>query len=159
MKNINPLNIILLPLFLCMLMTGCDSRSIYDKFKDTPEGIWDRTQLFKFDVEIEDTAAIYNVFINLRHTGDYKYSNVYMFLNTVFPDKKVSRDTVDCVLADDKGKWMGKGLGDIKDNQFLLKRNVRLRQKGIYTFEFEQAMRVEKLEGIKSVGIRIETAE
>ena len=159
MKFYKPIKNFAFLLIPMSFITGCDGDRVYDKFKDIPDGLWNRTEFIKFDVEIDDTTAVYNVFINLRHTGNYKFSNVYFFLSTIYPDKKISRDTVDCLLADEKGKWLGKGLGDLKDNQFMLKRNVYFRQKGIYTFEFEQAMRVDKLEGIESIGIRIEKSK
>lgn len=110
----------------------------------------------KFDVLIDDTLSFNDVYINIRNSGDYKYSNIYLFMSTIYPNQKISVDTIECILANKEGKWLGKGLGDIKDNQMLLKKNVRFHQSGIYTFEFKQAMRIDDLEGIKSIGIRIE---
>lgn len=138
------------------LFFSCDPDRVYDKSKDIENASWNKDEHVKFDVQIEDTVSYNNVFINLRNSGDYKFSNVYIFLTTIYPDNKISVDTVECTIADENGKWLGKGLGDIKDNQMLLKKGVRFHQKGIYTFEFEQAMRTDDLEGIKSVGIRIE---
>ena len=147
-----------LVVFSCLAMTfvSCDPDRVYDKFKDIDGGIWNRTETIKFDVQIDDTVSYNTVFVNTRNSGDYAFSNLYIFMNTIYPDKKVSRDTIDCVLANDEGKWLGKGLGDKKDCQFLLKKGVRFHKKGIYTFEMEQAMRVDKLKGIESIGIRIE---
>ncbi|MGD0712211.1 MAG: gliding motility lipoprotein GldH [Bacteroidales bacterium] len=150
---------ILLLLVTCIAFYSCDPKRIYDKFKDIKNGTWDRTETIKFEVTIDDTLSYNNIFINIRNSGSYKFSNLYLFLNTVYPNRKISLDTVDCLLADNKGKWLGKGLGDLKDCKYLLKKGVRFHKKGIYTFEFEQAMRVEKLEGIKSIGIRIEKME
>lgn len=139
----------------CMLLS-CDPSRVYDKFKDIDDAKWNVNEHVKFDVQIDDTVSYNNVYINIRNSGDYKYCNLYMFISTIYPDHKVSVDTVECILADGEGKWLGKGLGDIKDNQLLLKKALRFHQTGIYSFEFEQAMRVDDLEGIKSIGIRIE---
>jgi gliding motility-associated lipoprotein GldH len=65
---------------------------------------------------------------------------------------------VQIILADERGKWLGKGLGDIWDYQQLYKENVRFAQKGEYIFEYEQAMRLEKLPFILDVGLRVEKA-
>ena len=145
--------------FFALIVVSCDSNRVYDKFKDIKDGAWFRKENVKFDVQINDTASYNIVYINTRNSGDYKFSNLYLFINTIYPDRKMSRDTVDCLLADDKGKWLGKGLGDLKDCKYLLKKGVRFHQQGIYTFEVEQAMRVDKLEGIESIGIRIEKME
>ena len=150
------IDFILVLFFLSIVFSSCDPKRIYDKFKDIKDGIWDRTEPIKFEVAINDTLSYNNVFVDIRNSGNYKFSNLYLFLSTIYPNQKISRDTVDCLLADNKGKWLGKGLGDLNDCRYLLKKGLRFHQKGIYTFEFEQAMRVEKLEGIKSMGIRIE---
>jgi gliding motility-associated lipoprotein GldH len=141
---------------IAVFLSACDSSRVFDKFKDIKDGLWNHLETVKFDVPLDDSVSYHKVFINVRNRGDYKFSNLFMFLKTTYPDGKISRDTIDCLLADDKGKWLGKGLGDLKDCQYLLKKGVRFHQKGVYTFEFEQAMRVEKLEGIESIGIRIE---
>jgi len=141
---------------LLILFVSCDSQRVYDKYKDIKDGVWDKTETQKFDIEINDTLDYYNVFVNIRNVGNYRFCNLYLFINTIYPDSKISRDTIDCLLADNKGKWLGKGLGDLKDCRYLIKKGVRFMKKGIYTFEFEQAMRVDKLEGIKSIGVRIE---
>jgi len=146
-------------IIIAMSMISCDRSRVFDKFKDVKDGIWNSTEKVKFDVDIDDSVSYHKVFVNVRNSGDYKFSNLYLFLSTVYPDGKISRDTIDCILANDKGKWLGKGLGDKKDCQFLLKKGVRFHQKGIYSFEIEQGMRVEKLEGIESVGLRIEKME
>ena len=69
-----------------------------------------------------------------------------------------ARDTIECILADNSGKWLGEGSGDIWDNQILFKKGVRFRKTGTYRFTLEQAMRVENLPLIMDVGMRIEKA-
>jgi gliding motility-associated lipoprotein GldH len=86
-------------------------------------------------------------------------SNLYMFITTTAPSGHSIVDTVEVVLADDKGKWLGSGLGDIWDLQQPYKQNVRFAQRGSYSFEFEQAMRVERLPFILDVGLRVEKAD
>jgi gliding motility-associated lipoprotein GldH len=141
---------------IAFVLSSCDRDRVYDKFKDIKDGVWNRAAIIKFDVQIDDTISYNNVFINVRNKGNYRFSNIYFFIKTIYPDKRISIDTIDCLLADDKGKWLGKGLGDLKDDRFLIKKYLRFLQKGIYTFEFQQAMRIDNLEGIKSIGIRIE---
>ncbi len=87
---------------------------------------------------------------------NYPFANIYMFLDTRFPDGRIARDTVECQLADYDGRWLGKGSGSIKSNRFLFQKAVRFRQKGNYAFTFEQAMRTSELKGIRDVGLEIE---
>jgi gliding motility-associated lipoprotein GldH len=69
----------------------------------------------------------------------------------------IDRDTVEIMLATPEGKWMGKGLGDLWDNQILFKRNVTFPEPGEYKFEITHAMRANPLTGILDGGMRIET--
>lgn len=146
----------------CFLLLGsfflfsCDSNRIFEKNHEIPGNNWAADQKIKFEVDITDTVSGNHVFINLRHAGNYSYSNLFLFINTTFPDGKTTKDTAECILADDKGKWFGKGIGDMWEARILFKRNVRFSQSGTYVFEYEQAMRIDKLPGIMDVGLRIE---
>ena len=92
----------------------------------------------------------------MRNTTDYPYSNLYVFLKTFYPKGQISVDTLECFLAEADGKWLGKRRGSMVDHRILLQRTFRFVQSGTYSFEFEQAMRVNPLPGIRNFGIRIE---
>jgi gliding motility-associated lipoprotein GldH len=141
---------------LFILLSSCDSKRVYEQNVDIPENIWDKDKPVYFDVPITDTVSLHNVYINIRNASGYGYSNIYLFLDTKYPNNTISRDTIECVLADPSGKWLGDGSGDIWDNQILFKKNVRFRQTGTYKFRYEQAMRMPKLPMIMDVGLRIE---
>jgi gliding motility-associated lipoprotein GldH len=135
---------------------ACDKNSVYNENKTIEKGIWNNKNKIKFEINIKDTVSFNNVYINIRNAGAYSFSNLFLFVNTIFPDKKFARDTVECILADANGKWLGNGLGDIWDNQILFKKGVRFPMSGTYIIELEQAMRVENLPFIMDVGIKIE---
>lgn len=141
------------------LMTSCNSKTIFDHTKTIPDGVWNEYNKLVFEVPVEDTLNTYDFYLNLRHSVDYRYANIYFFIRSEFPGGRKAVDTLDCILADKQGKWYGKGLSDVKDNQILLRRGLRFPEKGTYTFTIEQAMREKDLKGIKDVGIRIIKAE
>ncbi|MCC6253121.1 MAG: gliding motility lipoprotein GldH [Bacteroidia bacterium] len=148
--------IILAFIVLVSLLISCDSKRVYEENIDIPDYIWDVNNPVYFDVQIDDTVSLHNIYINIRNASGYGYSNIYLFLDTKYPDNTISRDTIECILADPSGKWLGNGSGDIWDNQILFKKNVRFKQKGKYNFRYEQAMRTPKLPMIMDVGLRIE---
>ena len=82
--------------------------------------------------------------------------NLFLFVTTTSPNGSTLRDTFECYLADERGKWTGSGWGDIYDNQFIYKGNIRFPVSGVYTFEYVQAMRTDKLDYISDIGLRIE---
>jgi len=146
---------VLLPIF-AIIFISCDSKRFFEENQRIEKGIWDNHNKVRFVVAIKDTVSAYNFFLNVRNDADYPFSNLYFFIRTILPDGSISRDTVECRLADDYGKWLGSGMGSIKFNRFFFQQDVHLRQQGIYVFEFEQAMRIKELKGIRDVGLRIE---
>jgi len=147
-------------LVLCVLFfSSCDNNRIFEQNQEIPESGWDKKNVVKFDVDIKDPATAAHFYVNVRNAEGYPYGNIFLFIKTVFPNGKFSNDTLECVLADEKGKWLGTGVGDLYDNQIPFKRNVRFPQAGIYRFEIQQGMRPESVPLILDVGLRIEKAE
>lgn len=139
-----------------LVMQSCDAKRFYEENKRIEKSTWNSNEKAKFIVDIIDIQRPYTFYINLRNSTDYPYSNIYLFLKTVFPDGKTARDTIECQLADYNGKWRGSGISNVKFNRFLFQQGIRFPQKGQYVFEVEQAMRVPELKGISDIGIRIE---
>lgn len=150
-----------LPVTLILILMGilgaCDRNRFYDRTLALPEEGWHKDSVAVFSISVEDTNRLYDFYITLRNTDDYEFRNFYLFLITKLPNSHVTRDTLELILADKKGKWMGKGFGAVKDNQILIRENLKFPISGDYRFGIEQAMRKEKLKGITDIGIRIET--
>jgi gliding motility-associated lipoprotein GldH len=154
MKNF----IFFLSLLILLLSSACTSPAFFDETKATPKE-WSSKEKISFNVDVNDTLSAFNFFIQVRNTVDYSYSNVYFFVQTYFPDGRFARDTLNIWLANPEGKWLGKGYGSYRDREILFKQKGRFPMKGVYRFEFEQAMYNDKLTGIESIGIRIEYEE
>lgn len=154
----HPLPTVVLPAMLAILslLFGCREEPFHTKSKPISQQAWPAEETKSYGFQIEDTTALYNFMISLRITTDYEFSNLYLFMNTIYPDQSASRDTIELILARPDGQWLGKGTGRYRDNLFLFKRNVILPQKGNYRLEFVQAMRHDTLYGLDELGIRIE---
>ncbi len=144
---------------LCLSLVACDSKRVFEDNTDIPDYSWDVKNKIAFDVNIEDTASLYNLYVNVRHASHYQYANLYLFVNITFPNGKTRMDTVECVLADASGQWKGDGMGDIWDDQILWMPKVKFPLAGKYKFEYEHAMRTEQLPFVMDVGLRVEKAE
>lgn len=143
----------LILLLLCCL--SCDRNRYFDQTLNIEDEGWHKDYAAVFEVEVTDTISLFDFYINLRNTVDYKYSNFYLFLNTRLPDGMTARDTIELILADRSGRWLGKGFGKYRDNQLLVRRGLQFPMAGKYVFEIEHAMRDTLLTGIGSAGIRI----
>ncbi len=142
-----------------LALTACDNNRVFEENKPIAGNSWKATDAVEFTTTINDTESPMNVYINIRNTSDYAFSNIYLFLTTTFPDGKEAKDTLNCMLADNRGKWLGTGAGDLWNNQILLKRGVSFDKKGTYKFKLEHAMRTDPLPNITDIGFRIEKAE
>jgi gliding motility-associated lipoprotein GldH len=150
---------LILFLFSILFFSSCDNSRIFEKNTAIPEVGWSSKNVIKFDVDIANPNAPTNFYVNVRNAAGYPYSNLFLFIKTTFPNGKMSKDTLECILANDKGKWLGSGMGDIFDNQIPFKRNVRFPQEGKYTFEIQHGMRMDTIPLIMDVGLRIEKSK
>lgn len=132
---------------------------VYSKYETLPEEGWATEHKLSYQLDMKDTNTLHHVFLTIRHADAYPYRNLFVFLTTSYPDGKKTTDTLECLLANDKGQWLGDGAGDIWDVKKLLKKNVRFPQSGHYTFTFEQGMRINPLPLIMDFGMIVEKAE
>lgn len=134
----------------------CDSARIVDENVEILNSAWaiEDKKSFSFDISKLDT--LYDVSVNLRHTSKYAYRNIYLFVEMTSPSEKYFVDTVEIMLSDPKGKWTGKGIGNIWQNQVKLLEGVKMLETGTYNVSVTQGMRHDTLFEITDVGIRVE---
>ncbi|MBL0045437.1 MAG: gliding motility lipoprotein GldH [Flavobacteriales bacterium] len=153
----------LLILPVAILFGGCAKDVVFQEDAQTPSGVWERGWNPAFAFDIADTITAHDVYLDVRHTGDYPFSNLYTFVKLTGPSGESLTDTVECTLADASGRWYGKGLGFISSDRFqahvLYKLRNRFPRKGRYTITLEQAMRTEKLQGVIDVGVSVERSK
>ncbi len=148
---------LLLPVVSFLLMlSACGNQTVFQTSEAIPEAAWKANHLIRFEVEINDTVPLHELYLLLRNTTDYPYNNLFLFVDIEFPDKRMLRDTLECILADRGGEWTGKGFGKIRSNRFLFRDDVWFPQKGTYHFRIQHGMREEVLHGIADVGLQID---
>jgi gliding motility-associated lipoprotein GldH len=147
-------------LFIIVIVAlyACDNRRVYEQNYSMKNEAWSRDSVLIFSVNMDDTINQYHIVFNNRITGQYPYCNMYLFITTLMPNHNQRVDTLECFLADEKGKWLGKGFGNVWSNKIYFKRNVVFPYKGTYTFYVEQAMRADELPHVLDAGLRIEKA-
>ncbi|MGP8216959.1 MAG: gliding motility lipoprotein GldH [Bacteroidia bacterium] len=143
---------------IAIIFCSCNKGVMYQKYISIPDNTWLANKPVTFTVSVDDTINYYNVFVNIRNADDYDFGNLYLFVDITAPNRVTERDTMNCILADNAGRWLGNGLGDIWDNKIWFKKNARF-HKGEYKFTYTQAMRVDTLQQIMDVGLRIEKAQ
>jgi gliding motility-associated lipoprotein GldH len=143
---------------LLLMLLSCDKTRVFEQNIKIPGSVWNKENIVHFKVNISDTVSAHNIYINIRNGSKYSYSNIFLFISTHAPNGVSVRDTFEITLADARGKWLGKGIGNVFGNQVLYLKNVKFPYRGIYIFDIEQAMWNTKLAHVIDVGLRIEKA-
>lgn len=141
---------------IMLLIVACSNERLYDESIVIPDAQWDNKNIPYFDVTVDDTLTDYAFYLNIRHLENYRYSNLFIFMHTEFPNGNMTHDTIECTLAYPDGRWMGKGSGNMRSAKILLNPVLRFPLKGNYHFEIEQAMREDELRGIADIGLCFE---
>lgn len=144
---------------ILIVVYSCNTDVVHRETKDIPDSEWNKNNILSYNFTIQDTLQPYNVYLNVRNSSKYQFRNLYLFVETTSPRGNTVRDTFECILADEKGRWYGKGWGDIYENKVPYKQFIRFPVKGTYGIEVQQAMRRDNLKHITDIGIVIEEAK
>lgn len=145
-------------LLFCLLW-NCKPSADMAENQDIPNARWDMAKPLRFEYQCNDTLNYKDILFTIRHTGQYPYSNIFLFVTTLAPNGSKQKDTVEFMLANTRGKWFGSGIGDVYSLQLIFRRNIRFGQKGRYIFYIHHGMREKELNGITDFGILIKNSE
>lgn len=153
----NTIHRFLLWCFLFIAVLACNNFSVFSDYKTIQNASWHKDSVLTFQVPVSDTLQNHNLFISVRNDINYKYSNLWLFVEINQPgENKAVIDTFEITLADERGKWLGEGFGGVKNYESLYKTNVYFPASGKYEINIKQGMRGERLKGITEIGLRVE---
>ena len=96
-------------IFIGVAVLSCNKKDIYFSYKTVSASGWNKDSLLTYNVAIRDKTLPYNLYINVRHHGNYPYQNLWLFLENKDMKGMIQKDTIECFLADEFGKWLGTG--------------------------------------------------
>jgi gliding motility-associated lipoprotein GldH len=158
MNFIKKLSFFLVP---CVFyLASCTTVDLYEKTVSMPDHEWHSSNRPTFEFQITDTVSYYNVFLVLRHTEKYKFTNIYVNLYVKGPGQdsaiKIQRDLP---LATAEKGWLATGIDDIYEHRILLTTEKQTFKAGLYSFTLEQIMREDPLENVLDAGLRVEKTQ
>ena len=138
-----------------MGMYGCTTNNIIDTNEDMPQRNWSYVKKISAVAGIKEPAKAYTLKFKLRHTADYRYSNIFILMHISGPGlPKVTR-RYQYKLAEPDGQWLGKGSGNLYNYTLPLLSGYHFPQAGNYTIEIEQNMRDNPLKEVSDAGITV----
>lgn len=147
---------------LALALCGCTGGRHSDFASLDPEKGWayPDTLLFTTMDTTRRDVGVYDkrphpmtTYVAIRHTNDYQYANLW--LEATYTDSKGRGriDTLNLRLADEYGRWLGKGFG--ASYQVEIPLGGRVRADSLSTVRIRHIMRVDTLKGIDRVGINL----
>ena len=96
-----------------LLLAGCHEKPLmaHSTFKHLPQTGWLKTLPLTFTPEYDDSAAVYDITLAVRHGNHYPYRNLSLAVDIIAEDSTVTRKSLDMMLADEYGNWQGGGFG------------------------------------------------
>jgi len=156
-------NKIILVALIILCLVSCDSKRVYDSYVSVSNQSWEKENAISFSFAVKDTIERRNLYINIRNTSSYAFSNLFLITELNFPNGKKIVDTLEYEMTDVSGAFLGTGLTEIKESKLFYKENVVFPNSGDYKVSISQAMRkngetegIKTLDGISEVGFRIE---
>lgn len=134
---------------------GCNTNNLVDVNIEMPKRNWSYVNTIKAVVDVKDISKPYSVYFKLRHTTDYRYSNVFILLHIKGPHTKKETKRYEYRLARPDGQWLGSGSGNLFTYKLDLLSGYHFPEAGKYEFEIEQNMRDNPLKEISDAGLTV----
>lgn len=150
---------VLLLLLIVVVGPSCNRNIHYSENYSIRDGKWSMYHPAKYSCPVTDTVQTYDIQFSLRTSTDYPYRNLYLFVITTLPSGSIVNDTLNIMVTDEKGRWAGKGTGDLRELTIPYKSNIYFPEQGEYHFRVVQGMRDTLLRGVYDVGIKISRSE
>lgn len=144
--------LIIATILLCL--SSCQRRVVYSDFYSMPAEGWHQDSILNYDVTVADTISDYNILLVVRHTSQYPYQNLWLFIDEYAGNMLLRRDTVEAMVADDFGRWLGNGVNRY-EIPLMYDASYRFMQKENNRITIQQGMRTTWLTGITDVGVEV----
>lgn len=141
---------------LCFAVSSCTNNAVMERNEPIKDYNWQYSDAKTFTAAIADTNQHYNIYVSARHGFNYEWRNLWVKIETTFPDGRQFERRVNLILSEPDGEWNGDCLGDNCDIMIPIQENAFFPLTGTYTFKLSQDMRVNPIGFVKSIGMRIE---
>lgn len=115
------------------------------------EGDWTYQDKLESTITVSDTLMNYDLALKLNHSKEFGFQNIYLDIETVFPDGKKIAKPLSLQLATSAGIWNGKCSGDNCEIVFSLQDKFKFKDLGDHKFTIGQYSRETALIGINAV--------
>lgn len=131
-----------------LFFVGCSSDKNYNAI--VPEDGWTYDHVLEFVIPLESDRP-YSLDLEVRHTDDYDYQNLYMIVDLSTKADYRFTDTLSIPLTDSDGFWLGACGRSECTCPYSLIESLSFKEPSIIKANIRQYSRDENLTGIKGV--------
>jgi gliding motility-associated lipoprotein GldH len=143
-------------LAICLL-ASCQEIKMYEHHTNLSSKGWLSSDSAKGSFYIDDTISDYRLYVVIRHKDAYQFNNIWLNVGLAAPSDTMYMQKINFSLGTDATGWEGVGMGDIWElRKPLNDLPQQFRKSGTYYYSISQIMRENPLQGVMSVGLRIE---
>lgn len=147
-------------MLLCLMaasVTSCsDHHSGFSRFANIDERGWVYGDSVFIVTSGLDSTLTRDLEIAVRHNNDYAYRNIWLEISYRNGHHTII-DSVELMLADEYGRWFGKGFGPSYQMSKRLSHHFPIADST--KIAVRHIMRVDTLEGIEQVGLTVSTVK
>lgn len=148
----------ILVLFLILLsFSSCGRRQTYwHAYQAIPNDGWYYTDSLCFQIPMHKVDTTFEIQLEVRHHVNYNYKNLPLLVECVefAKDSILYQDTINLLLMDDNGRWLGKGIGRLLQVQTQLGAFYVAKSDSVQ-FRVVHSNPDTLLKGISDVGLRL----
>ena len=150
---------LILSVFVIIVFASCGSNYIFEEDKTIAGGAWTYADSLSFDFNIADTTKVYSLYLELDHSTEYRFQNLYVKVKTKFPNGKEIAQPLSLELANKFGQWLGDCGSENCEIIVPIQEQVYFQQSGDYKIVLEQFMREDPMQGLNKFGLKIEETD
>ncbi|MCU7692946.1 gliding motility lipoprotein GldH [Haoranjiania flava] len=143
-------------IIIVLFLYACSpTPDLYEQTKAFRKMEWHAADTARFEFQIADTAASYNIYLVLRHQYAFAYNNIRINISKKSPADSLTSVSYNFKLGENSG-WYGKTLEEIVEHRIRLNdKPVRFRAVP-YTYSLHHRMPEGSLKNILHAGLRIQ---
>lgn len=148
----------ILGLFLIFCFASCQEPFLYKNTIRLKEK-WSYTDSIRFEIPITDTTKLYELSLDIEHTKDYPFQNIYTYFDMQYPSGVHNSRVVNIDFAAQTGEWYGKCVSQTCLLSVILQQTAYFNELGTHVVTIRQFTRQEELMGMHSLTFKVKDTQ
>lgn len=146
----------ILTTFICLIfILGCGPKIIFEKKITLDMQQWKKETTLSFPFNAVDTSGLYDLILEVKTDDNFHYQNLYVNIETSFPEGEKVSDVVSLELSNGAGRSNGKCSGNHCITPIALQTNIKFRKQGMHQFSIKQYSREAVVNGVNSLTFKV----